>query len=148
MKNFFLLTLVTFISLTTANCNKDDDKDAETPLTGATWKITKLEIDGKDSTSTLNKCDLMDTYLFTDDGKFTFTSHELQVSGDCSTGTSSGKWVADNSVAGSRRFNVTFNGDEKSTLFIIEGTVLREDFIEGPNNEGLKKTYTYYYSRQ
>lgn len=145
MKTPFLFFSLIF-ALSFISCSDDDIP--ETLLTGATWQLSRLEIGLKDKTSTLNKCDLMDTYTFTEDGKFTFTGHELEISDDCSSRAVTGTWVEDNSVPYTRRFNATFDGDDTSFLLLIEGDILREDFTEGPNEEGGYVLYSYRYSRK
>lgn len=148
MKKLSVIILASIIALSFTSCSSDDEKAAEASLTAKPWKLSKLEINLVDQTSTLDKCDLMDTYNFTDDGKFSFTGHELESSSNCSSTVVTGTWVEDNSVKYSRRFNATFDGDEKSFLLIIEGDILREDINEGPDEEGGYVLYSYYYSRK
>ena len=147
MKGYFLFIFSIMICLTFTSCCEDDG-DSEISLTGSGWKLTSLSINGVDQTSTLDECDLLDTYLFTDDGNFTFESNEKTTSGECSKTVLTGTWTEDNSVAGSRRFNATFTGDSESQVLIIEGDVLREDFIEGPDSEGRTETYSFFYSKR
>ncbi|WP_271782932.1 lipocalin family protein [Aquimarina algiphila] len=146
MKNLFLITLLTAAFFTTTSCKSDDDKIEEIPLTGAAWKLTSLSVNG--TNRALDECELLDTYSFTDDGKFTFDGNEKEASGECAKTVTNGTWTADNSVAGSRRFNITFTGETETQLLTLEGDVLREVVVEGPNSEGLTETFSYVYSRQ
>lgn len=84
MKKIATLFLAVSMALAVSSCKKDDDNNS-TPanntggsnltkteiLTGRTWKITELTVDGQSQVGTLvTACDLDDIYQFKANGEF------------------------------------------------------------------------------
>lgn len=151
MKKLFLTSLVVVLSLVSVSCSSDDDGGSlPATLTGGTWKLVSLSINGDDVTATeLDVCDLEETYVFNEDNTFVFNSNKSEDSnGNCSGGnTVNGIWQ-DNTTG----FIGAFEGDditneEDQLVFVIEDQKLREDVVE-TDEEGTRTRFIYRYEKQ
>ncbi|WP_103068650.1 lipocalin family protein [Aquimarina sediminis] len=151
MKNLFLITLITAISLTTTNCSSDDgdSRPDNLSITGGVWKLSTFSIDGKDSTSTLGACELLETYSFTEDGKFVNKYYEKDAtSGDCKlVSTLNGKWVTDGTAGTTPRFKLTFDDGTTPSITCIVGISYLTYAYDVDTSTG-KSSYSYSFQKQ
>ncbi|GAA4111707.1 hypothetical protein GCM10022393_09560 [Aquimarina addita] len=153
MKKLFLTSLVIVLSITTISCGDDDGGSVEETLTGGTWKLVSLEVNGNDVTATeLDACDLEETYVFNNDNTFVFTSNRTDDSTDtCVESTVIGAWEVKPSN-NTTEFIAAYDGDDITNEddqldFRIEDQTLVE-IIEEPVASGGSDSYRYRYEKQ
>ncbi len=147
MKKYFLIALVTVTSLTFTNCGSDDDDSStdQQTLTGGVWKFTKYTIDTVDKTDTLDECNLLETFSFTDDGKFVNKHHEKSASsGQCELNTTlSGTWKEIETM----KYALVFDNNADDPITFVLG---RFDLAYGREEDSPtgKTSYRYEFRKQ
>ena len=146
MKKYFLIALVTVTSLTFTNCGSDDDSSTDQQtLTGGEWKFDNYRINTVDKTDTLDECNLLETFSFTDDGKFVNKHHEKSASsGKCElNATLSGTWKEIETM----KYALVFdnNADDPITFVLGRFDLAYEIEEDGPTG---KINYRYEYRKQ
>ncbi len=146
MKKYFLIALITLTSLASINCSSDDDTSTDQQtLTGGVWSLAKFTIDTVDKTNTLDECDLLETFSFTNDGKFVNKYYEKNAtSGKCELkSTLPGTWTETET----KRYALVFDNDADDPITFVLG---RYDLAYGYEEDSPtgKTSYRYEYRKQ
>ncbi|GAA3523179.1 hypothetical protein GCM10022393_42420 [Aquimarina addita] len=149
MKKLFLTCLVVFVSLLSFSCGDDDEESGADTLVGGEWKLVEFRIENEDQTSTLEACDLLETFVFREDGTFTNTFYSANdSSGACEIDeTSLGTYVQNADVNNSGSYTLTYN-DFDDTITVLLG---RMDLVyseEVEQQDGSVQIYGYIYEKQ
>ncbi|MBS1549990.1 MAG: lipocalin family protein [Bacteroidetes bacterium] len=120
MKKLFILLAIAGIGLN--SCSKEEITEEYTPLIAGKWKMSKIAvISGKDghvlSSTTVEGCDLNNTFEFKNDNTFVFTYYG---GGNCeSSSTEDGSYDYVNSTSINKLY-IKFTGDTEVDESIVQ----------------------------
>jgi len=121
MKKLVLLLSVCALMLT--SCNSDDDSGSQDLILG-TWTYHKLFID--DVEAQLTACDMQETFVFNENGTYSYAYYEL-IQGVCELEESdSGTWAND----GNSIYTLSINGQTASEDITFEDNMFYFEYAE------------------